>query len=1258
MRQARYWIILLPLFLVLACVGAFAQANSEVTGVVTDQTGAVVGGANVTLIDPATGNARTTVSSGAGLYDFAGLNPSLYNLKVTAKGFQNYVQTGIVVNVSATFSVNVKLTVGAETQTVNVVADALTVQTDSNVISTLITSEEITSIATQNRNFAALAALGLGVSSKLTDNNSLGSFGADWSLEFNGLREAHNIWLIDGGESADRGGGGGMQIQPSQDAIAEFQMMTSNYPPDYGISSGATISMSIKSGTKAFHGAAWEENRATAYNANSYFGKANHNARPAVHYNIYGFNVGGPIYIPHAYNANKNKAFFFFNQEWRKTSAVGSNLTRTINPGDIPVSGNITAGYLNYVLPAYAPSQMAHTNSAVVPNVAATSTYYLNQLSGLGYTGAPSGPPGNLQGYPITGNPGPGNCWNGTTTWVLPAGATNIPANYVETCAGTQQIPEALFDGGTPALAASGGNTNLLSANGGTLNANSVQYLTSGILPAVTDASTGKNFAAVPLPQKVTDTVIRGDYNINDKWALLVHYIQDHQNQNYGQPELGWCGCDYRTLTSVLASPAHSATIKITGALKPNLLIEASMNYDGNAADIIPGDGSLAGTVNTFLPSTWTVTPVVAQYPIGPVNGSRKVWPNMNWDSTLGQTEQTATEPYHNAAQDYSPKVDVSYTTGKHQMKFGFSYNRYTKNQMIYSDPQGSYTIGSLTKDTLMDTLLGLSGKYTQAQAPYTRHYVNQTPSVYAQDNWHVTSRLSVQIGLRYDALPHTYERNNVVGNFNQATYLTGASAAPIWNVDGTINSASPSLFTYGGIKSYINGTNLAGVNGYPRGVVTNDYQTLQPRVGFSEDLFGNGKTILRGGFGTFFERLQGNDIFGVATSAPFNPSLTVYNTYFSTPGTAWDTGTAITANHLIFPGAQSSIAQTFRAPAVAMYSLGVQREITHSVIAVVQYVGNLQWHQNIINNALNSLPTNIGLVNIANHTPAGTCTIVGPNCQDARYVAGGNAGLSFGNIAGMNAYRMYPGYAGIGQDENVATGNYNGLQTAVRIQNRWGLSAEVDYTYSHTIDIQSQDRNNVDNPWYIKYDKGSGAYDRRHIINANYIYNLPIFNKSEGLLKSVLGGWQIAGTFIKETGVPQQININDGGVDPVGLGGGYTNHPNKTLPGVKLHYPKTAAAWFDITRIDNNVTPVWLGGTNLGFGNWGKDALVLPGRFNLTTSLYKTFQIYKTANFQLKFESFNTLNHTEFNGVDTASGALTGTQDPRNLQLGGKFNF
>ena len=784
---------------------------------------------------------------------------------------------------------------------------------------------------------------------------------------------------------------------------------------------------------------------------------------------------------------------------------------------------------------------------------------------------------------------------------------------------------------------------------------NGVTYLTSGILPKPNVGTTDYNVASVPLPQSVEDTVVRGDYNFNDKWALLVHYIGDHQNQNYGQPELGWCGCNYNTLTSILSSPAHSATAKLTGAIKSNLLVEVSMNYDGNGADIVP-------STNTFLPSAWTVPPVVTAYTIG-----RKIWPGMDFGSTSRRRRRNRkTQPLSPITMRprtilprwtfLTPRASISSSSA--------SATTATPRTRCSTAMRRATTVGAqLTGDTLMDVLLGLPGSYSQTQSAPIRHYVNQTPSVYAMDNWHVTPRLTLQLGLRYDAMPHAWERQSLLGNFNQSTYQTGAGTAPIWNADGTISSASPTLYTYNGIPAYINGTNLAGVNGYPRGIVTNDYRTLQPRIGFSEDLFGTGKTVIRGGFGTFFERLQGNDIFGVATSAPFDPSLNINNPYFSQPGKNWSTGNVIAPTSLIFAGGGDSLAQTYRAPAVAMFSLGVQHQIEPSVIWVVQYVGNIQWHQNIVNNALNSLPTNIGLVNVGLGATPGSCTTPSATCVDARQVAGDGNGkygsdpaTAFNNLGSQNAYRSFPGYAGISQDENVATGTYNGLQTALRIQNRWGLSTELDYTYSHQIDIQSQDRNNVDNPWYIKYDKGSGSYDRRQMFNANYVYNLPFFNKSDGLVKAIAGGWQIAGTLVKVTGIPQQVNLN-ASYDPVGLGGGYTNHPNMT-PGGKLSYPKKVTQWFDASRIDNNVKPVWAGGTNLGFGNWSKDALVLPGRFNLTTSLYKTFQIYEQTSFQLKFESFNTLNHTEFNGVDTGSGKLNGTNDPRNLQLAGKFTF
>jgi len=1178
MRQKVYRFMLLQAFLVLAGVAVWAQANSGLTGIITDQSGALVADAKIVLTDTATGVTKTTVSGSTGLYVISGLNPSSYNMKISAKGFQAYAQNGIVINVSSSVRSDIKLTVGAESQTVTVTADQLVVQTDTNVISSLVNAEQITEIATQNRNFASLAAMGLGVTTVIPDSNTPTSVGASFKLSANGLRYSHNIWLIDGGESDDRGGAGGMASMPSQDAIDEFNMLTSNYPPDYGISSGATISLSLKSGKQKYHGEVWEFNRNTDYNANSYFNKQSSPATPRTptHYNIYGYNGGGPVFIPRIYNANRQKTFFFFNEEWRKISnSNGTNVRPTLPTADIPKAGTDLA----YVQPAFA------STSLVVPNVSTSSSYYLNKLQPLGLT--------------------PGAAFPNNT------------------------IPHALFD------------------------TNAVTYLSSGVMPAVNTAG-DKNTSDVSLPIKVREEILRVDHNFNSKWALMGHYLHDSVTQSYAQPELGWLTANYNTLTSNLKNPANSAAIKLTGTISSELLVEASINYDGNTIDITP-------SANTYLPSSWSVAPVVSAYTI-----TRKIWPSISLSTPYGIKEETGSEPFHNAAQDYEPKVDVSYNKGQHAMKFGFSYNRYTKNQMLFGTPQGYYNFGTLTNDSAMDFLLGLSSDYAQMLSASMRHYVNQTPSVYAMDNWHVTPRLTLQLGLRYDAMPHAWERANLVANFNPAHYLTNQT--PTFDASGAIDSASPNLYTYLGVQTYANGEDLAGQYGVPRGMVTNDYSTLQPRIGFSEDLFGNGKTVLRGGIGTFFERMQGNDIYDTAANGPFSPSLKLYNTSFSTPGTSYLTGSSVTASQLIFAtDGVKSMATKYKAPAVEQFSLGVQHELSPAVIWVIQYVGNLAWHQNIQRHINNMQPGGIGLIKADGSGISTTGTGVDSRCIEGdsggKYSGDSACTVGFKNNGGFNAYRQYPGYVDIDQIENSTNGTYNGFQTGLRVQNRWGLSGEVDYTWSHEIDLTYEDKDDASNPWILKYDKGSGYLDRRQILNVNYMYKLPIFNKSKGVVHSIAGGWELAGTFSAQTGGISAGNSQGPKLaisyDPVGLGGNYTNRPNVSG---KMKYPKKQKQWFD-TTLFSVPTPSWAGGNNLGFGNARKDSVVGPRRVNFNTSLYKTFAMPGATHFELRFESFNTFNHTEFQNInntygDSQFGQVTGTWDPRTLELGGKFVF
>ncbi len=171
MRLARFRFLIVPLFFLFACVAVIAQQNSEIVGTVTDQTGAAVPGAKLVLTQAETGYVYNGVSNATGGFVFAGLNVGTYSLKISAKGFETYTQNGLELNVSQTLGANAKLTIGAETQEVSVTADALQVQIDSNTVSTLISGEQVTEIATENRNFTALAALGLGVSSNLPEQH-------------------------------------------------------------------------------------------------------------------------------------------------------------------------------------------------------------------------------------------------------------------------------------------------------------------------------------------------------------------------------------------------------------------------------------------------------------------------------------------------------------------------------------------------------------------------------------------------------------------------------------------------------------------------------------------------------------------------------------------------------------------------------------------------------------------------------------------------------------------------------------------------------------------------------------------------------------------------------------------------------------------------------------------------------------------------------------------------------------------------------
>ncbi len=1116
---------------------ARAQENATITGTVVDPTGAVIPNVQVTLTNPSTGQDRTATTNSNGLYLFANVGVGHFNLVATASGFQKYAKNNIVVNVSQSLREDLSLTVGSQAQQVTVEANALQVQSETSELSNLITGQQVVQLATNGRNVTSLAALGLGVSNNLPAFGGVNALTSANGLSFNGTRASHNIYMLDGGELNDRGCGGCFSSLPSVDALSEFQTLASNYGPEYGIGSGGTILMVIKSGTHDFHGELWEFNRNEVYDANHYFSKLGGQKRPEFRLNEPGGNISGPIWIPHVYNAARDRTFFFVNEEWRRLIQGSAPHTgNTIAANNFPTAGQP----LNYTVPS-------NGSIPIVPLTSDPAKLALYTIDGL-----------------TAGNPFPNN---------------TIPANLIDQ--------------------------------------NAVLELNAGTFPKP-NFGTSQYISSIPQPTNVREDVVRIDHKINERLQLMGHYLHDQTTQTYYPPL--WGNSSYPTVGTAMLNPSWSSTIKLTQMISPNLLNVTAFLYSGNSIHLSP-----VGVATQ--PSGWTGTTF---FPIANNQGSRM--PEVQLGAPYGTTWSSSYFPWKNSYEGYESRDDLYWTKGRHQFKFGFSYLHDPKNQQLQANTQGTAVFNNSTfsHDSYINFLLGDTASFTQLNLLAGKHWVNNNYGFYASDDWHIIPRLTLNLGLRFDGMPHAFERFDKFANFNPANYNTSLPY-PL-NPDGTLNPSSQT--TFNGTAFYLNGIQEAATNGFPRGVVQNDYKTVQPRVGFAYDLSGDGKTVVRAGLGIFYERVQGNDVYNAALNPPFAYQPSATNVYFSDPHTSAITGATTTQ---AFPSTLTNLSYRYPNPGTVMFSGGVQRQLARSVVAVLQYAGSRGWHQSD-DRSINTLP------------------LADPNNPGNPY--GVRKGVATGGL-NANLYRMFPGYSTITQEENTTNFSYDSLQAGVRMQSWHGLTVQLAYTYSHEIDEVSYDLNAMSDPFNPRYDRGSGALDRRHDLNANYIYNLPLFTHSSNVFaRSAARGWSISGVTVVETGLPQPISYN--GADTLGLGGGTRNRPDQVKP---VTYSKTRLAWFDKTAFANPVAP-WNGGGNQGFGNSGKDAVRLPGLFNFNLAVFKDIAFGSNGpTLQLRLETFNTFNHTQFTGVDAGTndpnfGQSTSTYDPRELQLGAKFSF
>jgi hypothetical protein len=1093
----------------------------------------------VTITSSDTGQVHTFTTNDAGQYVAAGLPIGHYTIKAEASGFKSASKDGVVLNVGDRDRLDFALTVGAISEKVTVEANPIAVQSDSSEVSTVITGQQVTQLSTNGRSVYSLFALTPGASSLQGDFVTPTAVSGDSNVSINGQRAGHNLQLIDGGENLDRGGSSG-SVMPSLDAIAEFRNMTSNYSAEYGLSSAATITEVIKSGSKQFHASAWEFNRNDAFDARNYFNRAP--AKVAeFRFNTYGFNLGGPVEFHHSDNP---KTFFFYNMEWR--SLVQGGLLNQQVPLTSTYGGNFGTTTIN------------------VPTAAQLSPAQQARFTGDGL---------------VLGSPFPGN---------------TIPAN-------------------------------LLDANAQTL-------LSAGIFPAPTSGNIfqGGNNS----PTNVREEIARVDHTFNDKFSVFGHWISEQTSQTYGTTQ--WSGDNVPTVSDVFGNPSYSAVVHTTYVISPTLLNEAAFNYNGNRIHIIPQGIFTA-------PSGFTFNRLFS----GPNVASRI--PSINLSGVANYTSNWT--PWNNKADDYQLRDDISWTKGAHQIKMGASWAIYKKTQDAFANTQGNFTFnGSFTGNSFADYLLGFAQAYSEDAVKITGQWNNNSYAAYVQDNWRATHRLTLNLGLRWDGAPHTYEAGQQSSNFypnqynpaNAATFDANGNICSVNSVPACAGGPSAGLSTspnpiLAGVQFYTNGIGIGGKNGNPAGLVPAQWANFGPRVGFAYDLTGQGKTIVRGGFGAMYERIQGNDMYNGAVNPPGDLNPTLNNVSLSNPGLNVQTGATITTAALpVLPLGVSGInPANYKNPVSYQYSLGVQQQLGARSVLSLSYVGAENRHQNDYQEV--NLPPQSDLV-----------TLLSPGAPN------------------RNLFQNYLGYGAIRLAQNEANGDYNSFQADLRGNIRNDLQLQFGYTYARANDATTSngsgaDLNNVRNP-YIgwRYDEGPSVFDRANVAFVNFVYQIPLFRNSDShMLKTVAGGWELSGIVTMESGAPLNMGVND----PTNVTNVVSNAGNRPDLVGKITYPKTAAAWFNPAAFAIPSIGTW--------GNLPANVVRGPGRDDWNLSLFKSFVISEArgSRFEFRAESFNTWNHTQFRGdyagggIDTnvgdgRFGQVTSAFDPREFQLGAKLIF
>jgi hypothetical protein len=1160
MRRQNFFPAVCAVILILSASGLGQELAATLTGTVTDTSGAVVAGAGIVVHSEETGvDVRSVTTNDAGGFNITNIPAGRYTVTIKSSGFETFVARDVILNVAEKHTLDAQLQTGKATETVEVTAENVQIQTTTAEQSGTVTGDQVRELALNNRNFEQLILLQPGVANQLPDEVGFG-LANNTSISVNGARTGANNYTVDGADINDSGSNGTLLNTPSIDAIREFTLERSNYDAAFGRSGGGQVVVATKSGTNTFHGSAYEFNRNNYYNANTFGGRAaiaagqplsTADTVPIERYNDFGFTLGGPLFIPKVYHPQKDKTFFFWSEEWRKASTPGLNVI------NVPTNAELAGSFSS----------------------------------------------------PIT---------------VAPAGC-------VTTAGGVSTISPSCY------------------------SKNAEAYLKAFMAPNPANTSTGQLVTNYSQLNNFRQDIIRLDQNIGDRIRVFGRYMEDVVPQN--EPFSLWGGGNYPGVeTTSVNAPGRNLVVNASMTISPKVV---------NEIEYVDAWGAINSTLNGIANSPSFLSQLTNNTKYTDPNGRA---PNVGF---TGGTQAVpaltglgnGSAPYFERNIDKNVFDNLSIQHGNHTIRMGATAMWMQKTENA-SAGFATFTFSPTNGNpAFANFLLGQADSYTQPSKDTIPHlnYVNF--EVYVQDDWKISRNFTLNAGLRWSYFPSPTDSNNTLNNFDPLLF-SPAKAAIIDPISGnmtgfTASGAPTSAATYANGLIFPQGTACSTAQAiapqttcspYGSRVNPSSNNNFGPRLGLAWDPRGNGKMVVRTGFGIFYDRtLNGIWEQNAFTDPPLVQTITVNNSatsslnLFDNPLGGSVAGPPLGPNGLIATGSP-----TFRVPSYMDYTLSVQQEILPSTILEVAYVGTKGTHL-------------LGDIDIDQPTVGSRLATPGDD---------------------VNSIRPYAGFGVITDREPIFTSNYNSLQASLNRRFSKGLTVQLGYTWSRLLTTSPEDRSLATYDTYnLKQSYGASTLNTPQMFIASYIYDFPFYKSQQGFVGKVLGGWELSGITTIQSG--QSLSITQGS-DPFGAvlvptsEGGCTISATVTscplYPGglgmtrsgstvqiradqISNHVsgPKTAAEYFNTAAFTDAVGH---------FGSSRPGAILGPGLQVWDMSLIKNLRIVERVGLQLRLETFNTFNHGNPQTIDTgvddgaSFGTVNGWHDPRNVQIGAKINF